>query len=205
MTRILIIGAHGQIARVATPLFLARQDTELTLYLRRPARLKALADPPRVRLVDGDALDHAALAAAMQGQDVVYANLAGPMEQQARAIVRAMNETGLRRLVFIASMGIYQEVPGQQHGSVLDPYRKAAAVVEASGLDYTILRPAWLNDRDEIAYGTTRRGEAFRAADETVSRKSVADLVVRLATTPGLEIGQSLGVHHDAQQRRVAA
>lgn len=198
MTRILIIGAHGQIARVATQLFLERQDTELTLYLRNSARLKALARHPRVRIVEGDALDPVALTTAMAGQDVVYANLSGPMEQQARHIVRAMQATGLRRLIFIASMGIYAEVPGQQYGSVLDPYCKAAAVVEASGLDYTILRPAWLDDRDDIAYGTTHKGEAFQAADETVSRKSVADMVVRLAVTPGMEIGASVGIHRDA-------
>jgi uncharacterized protein YbjT (DUF2867 family) len=68
-------------------------------------------------------------------------------------------------------------------------------VIEASDLDYTILRPAWLNDRDEVDYGTTQKGEPFRNAEAVVSRKSVADLVVRLATTPGLEIRRSLGVH----------
>lgn len=56
-------------------------------------------------------------------------------------------------------------------------------------------RPAWLNDRDEIDYGTTQKGETFKKASKTVSRKSVADLVVRLATTPGLESRHSLGVH----------
>lgn len=205
MTHILIIGAHGQIARVATRLFLERQDTELTLYLRKSDRLKELAHHPRVRIVEGDALDSAALAAAMQDQDVVYANLAGPMEQQARAIIGAMRVVGLRRLIFIASMGIYQEVPGQRYGSVLTPYRKAAAVIEDSGMDYTILRPAWLNDRDEIAYGTTQKGEAFRAVDETVSRKSVADMVVRLATTPEMEIGRSVGIHYDVAQGHLFA
>lgn len=79
--------------------------------------------------------------AAMVGQDVVYANLAGPLEQMARSIVQAMNATGLRRLIFISSMGIYNEVPGQKYKSVLDPYRDSAAVVEASELDYTIIRP----------------------------------------------------------------
>jgi len=77
----------------------------------------------------------------MVGQDVVYANLAGPLEQMARSIVQAMNATGLRRLIFISSMGIYNEVPGQKYKSVLDPYRDSAAVVEASELDYTIIRP----------------------------------------------------------------
>lgn len=99
------------------------------------------------------------------------------------------------RIARVATMGIYDEVPGERYGSILDPYRKAAAVIEASGLDYTILRPAWLNDRDEIAYETTQKGESFKAANASVSRKSVADLVVRLATTPGMEIGRSLGVH----------
>ena len=40
-----------------------------------------------------------------------------------------------------------------------------------------------------------RKGEPFKNASEVASRKSVADLVVKLAMTPGLEIGSSLGVH----------
>jgi uncharacterized protein YbjT (DUF2867 family) len=92
-------------------------------------------------------------------------------------------------------MGIYDEIPGERQGSVLEPYRQAARVIEASDLDYTILRPAWLNDRDEVDYGTTQKGEPFRNAAAVVSRKSVADLVVKLATTPGLENRSSLGVH----------
>ncbi len=134
----------------------------------------------------------------MAGQDVVYANLAGQLEQQARCIVTAMKKAGLKRLIFISSMGIYDEIPGERHGSILDPYCKSASLIEASGLDYTILRPAWLNDRDEIDYGTTRKGEPFKNSSEVVSRKSVADLVVKLAMTPGLEIGSSLGVHKTA-------
>jgi uncharacterized protein YbjT (DUF2867 family) len=106
-----------------------------------------------------------------------------------------MEKTGLKRLIFISSMGINDEIPAERHGSILEPYCKSAIIIEASGLDYTTLRPAWLNDRDEIAYGTTRKGEPFKNASEVVSRKSVADLVVKLAMTPGLEIRNSLGVH----------
>jgi uncharacterized protein YbjT (DUF2867 family) len=194
-TRILILGANGQIARVATDLFLKHTNAQLTLYLRQAKRLKDLGHVDRVRVVEGDVLGQKALGAAMAGQEVVYANLAGQLEQQARCIVQAMGEAGLRRLIFISSMGIYDEIPGERHGSVLIPYINAARLIEASDLDYTILRPAWLNDRDEIDYGTTRKGEPFRNAAAVVSRKSVADLVVKLATTPGLEIRQSLGVH----------
>lgn len=130
----------------------------------------------------------------MAGQDAVYVNLAGDLPRQARLIVAAMNLAGVRRLVFISSMGVYDEVPGERHGSVLDPYREATRIVEASGLDYTIIRPAWLDDRDVVAYGTTRKGEPFANAGATVSRRSVADLVVR-SIVDGTGMNESLGAH----------
>jgi hypothetical protein len=40
-----------------------------------------------------------------------YANLAGDMARQARAIIEAMHVVGLKRLIFISSMGIDGEVP----------------------------------------------------------------------------------------------
>jgi uncharacterized protein YbjT (DUF2867 family) len=194
-TRILILGANGQIARVATRLFLDETDAELTLYLRRSGRLEGLRAEERIRIVEGDVLDEAALETAMAGQDVVYANLSGNMGSQARVITRTMGRLGLKRLIFVSSMGIYDEVPGQSFHAGLRPYREAADVIEASDLDYTILRPAWLNNRDEIDYGTTRKGEPFANPEGVVSRKSVADLVVKLATTEGSGVRQSLGVH----------
>ena len=192
---VLILGANGQIARVAIDLFLKQTDARLTLYLRKAKRLKLVSDQERVRVVEGDVLDLKTLDSAMTGQDVVYANLSGPMEEQARNIVKAMDAHGVKRLIFISSMGIYGEVPGETYRSILDPYRDSAKVIEASNLDYTILRPEWLSDRDEIDYGTTQKGEAFKNAKAVVSRKSIADLVVKLATTPGFESRRSLGVH----------
>jgi uncharacterized protein YbjT (DUF2867 family) len=124
----------------------------------------------RVRVVEADVLDPKALEAAMAGQHVVYANLAGQLAQQAQCIVQAMEKTGLKRLILVSSMGIYDEIPGERHGSILNPYRNSAGIIEASELDYTLLRPAWLNDRDEIDYATTQKGEPFRNASEQVSR-----------------------------------
>ena len=89
-------------------------------------------------------------------------------------------------------MGIYDEVPGEKYGGILEPYRKAAAVIEASDLDYTILRPAWLTHVDEIDYELTQKGQPFKGRQ--VSRKSVAALVAKLAESPGLEVRRSLGV-----------
>jgi len=195
MTKVLILGAYGQIARVATNLFLAESDAKLTLYLRNARRLNGIGHLDRARVIEGDVMDAQSLRMAMEGQDVVYANLSGDLEGQARTIVAAMKTTGVGRLIFISSMGIYDEVPGQRYDSILDPYRNAASVIEHSGLDYTIVRPAWLNNKDEIAYGTTQKGEPFANPDAVVSRKSVADLVVKLALAPHAGVRSSLGVH----------
>lgn len=191
MTNVLILGANGQLARNTTRVFLRDTDAKLTLYLRKAGRLTN-PDPARVRIVEGDVFDRATLESAMKGQDVVYANLAGAMAQQARTIVDAMRATGLRRLIFISSMGIYSEVPGERYRSVLDPYRDSAAVIEASDLDYTILRPGWFTQDEEIDYRITQKGEPFQGHD--VSLNSVSDLIVKLATTPGMDVRRSLGL-----------
>jgi uncharacterized protein YbjT (DUF2867 family) len=106
-----------------------------------------------------------------------------------------MDEAKVKRIIFISSMGIYDEIPGEKHGSVLEPYIKSAAIIETSGLDYTIIRPEWLNNKDEIDYETTQKGEPFKNPRALVSRKSVADLVVKLAQSAQLESRHSLGVN----------
>lgn len=191
MTKVLILGANGQLARNTTRFFLEQTDAQLTLYLRHAKRLPN-PDPVRVTIVEGDVLDQTTLGAAMRGQDVVYANLAGAMAQQARAIIAAMQACGLKRLIFISSMGIYGEVPGEQYGSVLNPYRDSATLIEASDLDYTILRPGWFKQDNKIAYQLTQKGEAFIGHD--VSLNSLSDLIVKLALDPRLHLRCSLGV-----------
>jgi len=93
------------VARVATDLFLKQTDARLTLFLRNARRLKLTGHADRVRVVEGDVLDAKTLESAMAGQNVVYANLAGQLEQQARSIVTAMKKAGLKRLIFISLMG----------------------------------------------------------------------------------------------------
>ena len=191
MTNVLILGASGSVARVAIDHFLRETDARLTLYLRDARKLKHV-DTTRARVVEGDVLDTKTLTDAMRGQDVVYANLAGDLVPMARSVVGAMHDAGVRRLIWISSMGIYGEVPGERYASILDPYRDSAKVIEASDLDWTILRPGWFTNGNETDYEITRKGEPFRGHD--VSRRSLASLIVKLATTPGLEVRQSLGV-----------
>lgn len=123
---------------------------------------------------------------------MVFASLVGPMAEQARSIVNAMQASGCRRLIFISSMGIYGEVPGERYRSVLDPYRDSAAVIEASDLDFTILRPGWFTTDKAVGYRLTQKGEPFLGQD--VSLDSLSDLITTLALTPGLHVRGSLGI-----------
>jgi uncharacterized protein YbjT (DUF2867 family) len=191
MVRVLILGANGQLARNTTRVLLEKTGADLTLYLRRSSRL-ANPDPGRTRVVEGDVLDTAALRAVMSGQDIVYANLTGDMARQARAIIDAMLETGLKRLIFVSSMGIYGEVPGEKYRSILDPYRDSAALIEQSDLDYTVLRPGWFTREPEGPCRITQKGEPFEGHD--ISLDSLSALIAEIATTPGLYVRCSIGI-----------
>ena len=199
MTNLLIIGASGAIARHVVAALPDHPAIKTTLYLRDAAKLADL-DTSGMRIVEGDVTDVAKLTQAMQGQDIVYANLTGDMDVLAQGVLDAMDQAGVKRLIFVTSLGIYDEVPGEfgewnrrEIGDYLPPYRRAADIIEASGLNYAVLRPAWLTDADEIAFETTIRGEPFKGT--IVSRKSVAALAVDLINHPGRIISLNVGVN----------
>jgi len=198
MTNVLILGAGGQIARHVVRFLGERPSIKPTLFLRDAASLAGL-NTTGMRIVEADVTDKTQLLAAMRGQDIVYANLAGDVGVLARNIVEAMGEAGVKRLIFITTLGIYDEVPGafgkwnnRQIGAYFPPYREAAGLIEASGLDYTIVRPAWLTDNDEVSYETTRKGEPFKGTE--VSRKSVAAFVVKILENPAFASRANIGV-----------
>ena len=199
-SKVLILGASGQIARHVIADLAGDAGFDLTLFLRDARKLHDKA-PANARVVQGDVLDASALARAMAGQDLVYVNLTGDdLDTQTTAVIAAMQAARVKRMVFVNALGIYDELPGkfqawnkQMIGKELKPFRRAADAIEASGLDYTLLRPAWLTDEDEVDYETTAKGEVFKGTE--VSRKSVADLVAKVIQSPELHVGENLGVH----------
>lgn len=200
MKKVLVLGAAGQIARWVISMLANNADIQLTLYLRHVGKLGA-NKPKNAQIVQGDVLKMDQLNLTMAGQDIVYANLSGDdIDVQAANIVKAMKAAEIKRLIFVASLGIYDEVPGQfgawnrrEIADYLPPFRRAADAIEASGLDYTILRPAWLTDNDEVDYETTQRHEPFKGTE--VSRKSVAALITKIIATPELDQRSNLGVN----------
>jgi uncharacterized protein YbjT (DUF2867 family) len=187
MKNVLIIGATGSLASYVIDELIKQKDVHLTLMLRHKNRLQhhILAN---TTVVEDDVMNYALLKEAIQGQEIVYVNLAGDIEAMAKEIVKAMHETGVKRIIAISSIGIY-ETPLRP---ILHPYRKLADVIEASGLDYTILRPDWFTNEHEVNYEITRKNEPEKGT--AVSRKSIASFIATIIENPGGWINENLGI-----------
>lgn len=65
-----------------------------------------------VYALEGDATNFEDVNRAMEDVDIVLASLSGELDKEAQTIVDAMNANNVKRLIFVTSIGIYNEVPG---------------------------------------------------------------------------------------------
>ncbi|MGN6299372.1 MAG: NAD(P)H-binding protein [Ginsengibacter sp.] len=191
MKNVIIIGASGSLAQYVIEELQKQEEVHLTLFLRKKNRL-GNTNVSNARIVEGDVMDYPKLKDAIIGQDIVYVNLAGNLEAMAKNIVKAMQETGVQRIIATSSIGIY-ETPLK---SVLQPYRKLADIIEESNLDYIILRPDWFTNTDEVNYAITHKGEPEKGT--AVSRKSIAAFVAGIINNPERYSRQNLGISKPA-------
>jgi len=186
--KVIILGASGNIAKHVIDILVKERHIQLTLFLRSIKRLKN-KEVSSARIIEGDVLNFSQLKDAITGQDIVYANLAGELETMAKNIVKAMAETGVKKIIFISSIGIY-DVP---LNSLLKRYRYAADVIEASNLEYTILRPTWFTNANEVDYETTKKGEPEKGS--VISQKSLATVITKIIESPEKYVRENLGVN----------
>lgn len=196
--KVLIIGATGSIGRVVSAELLKDTNAKLVLAARRVSPVM-ISDVSRETAINLDVTNDQELAAALDGVDFVFASLSGRMNTFAKHLVKVMDQVGVKRLAFITTMGIYQEIPSwlgespnPYHNMILRPYRQAADTIEDSDLDYTIIRPGWL-DNGSADYELTKKGEPFGGHD--VSRYAIANLVTRMVKNPEFGNRESLGIN----------
>lgn len=170
--KILVIGATGGTGQAIVREALAKGHA-VTALVRSEAKARPLL--PGTALVEGDARDQAALTRAVEGCDAAISalgtrkiRLVGKvtlMSEGTRALVTAMNERGVRRLVCITGLGAGDSAGhgGFVYDRLIKPvllrtiYQdkdRQEAIIRASGLDWTIVRPTVLTDKP--ATGTVR-------------------------------------------------
>jgi uncharacterized protein YbjT (DUF2867 family) len=187
MKKVIILGAAGSLAQYVIEALKELGNVELTLFARNTSRLsKSTAES--CTIIEGDAMNYNDVKNAVAGHDIVYVNLAGNLELMAKNIVEAMTDTGVKRIIAISSIGIYI-TPLKP---VLIPYRKLADVIENSGLEYTVLRPDWFTNANEIDYAITHKGQP--ESGTAISRKSIAAFVATIISNPNLCKNENLGI-----------
>lgn len=136
----------------------------ITAFARHPEAIAASHD--RLRKLKGNVLDPEAVGRAVAGQDAVVCTLGKrtpwepPPDLFSRGtaiLLEAMTASGVRRLVCVTGIGAGDS---RGHGGVLydrlfrgliikrmyDDKDRQEALVEASGLDWTIVRPGFLTN-----------------------------------------------------------
>jgi len=157
-----VLGATGKTGSRILDLARARGH-QVTAFVRSPSKLPSA---PGLRVVGGDPLDPSALSAAMPGHDAVLSAIGAPPGQAlfrphtvvsdiARATVQAMSAAGVSRLGLVSAAVLFPETGLRfaffrwllQH--VARDLTAAEAVVRASDLDWTLVRPPRLVRSDE--------------------------------------------------------
>ncbi|WP_390409248.1 NAD(P)H-binding protein [Lacticaseibacillus jixiensis] len=207
---VVIMAANGQISRIVAQRILNEErfnDVHLTLFLRKQARLAALADNPRVTLIEGSLDSADDVAGAMKDQDLVFVGVVdhGADNRQTKNVIAGMKLAGVKRVVYTNVLGIYDEVPGkfgawnkESVGSGLQTALHSDQLLAQSGLTYTTLRLPWLNDRDEVKYTVTHKGEQYVGVSG--SRQSIADVVLKIVAEPSFAANDSIGIADPATQ-----
>lgn len=202
MTKVLILGAAGQIAGILRDNLLNETNYLLVLYARNGHRRLKIKDNARERIVEGDFLDEEILKEAMSGVEAIYVNDMGNIKA-VQTIIRAMKACQVKRFIGASILGIYDEVGGSfgkwNHSMIgrnprMQAQKESAAAVEKSGLDYTLLRISWLYDEEgNEKYILSQKGEEFIGVQ--VTRQAVARLIVDILANNGETfIGKSMGV-----------
>jgi putative NADH-flavin reductase len=218
--KLIIVAATGGIGRHVLEQALAAGH-DVTAVVRNPDGLSADA---RVVTADLVAADPAVLESAVVGADAVLSGLGprstsetGVASQGTRAIVQAMQATGVRRIVVVSAAPVSTvPSPARPRPPRHDPgdgffmrhllsraaktafgrhYADLALmedILGGSGLDWTIVRPPRLTDKPLTGTYRTAHGQNLRRGI-LVSRADVAHLMLAVLEQPET-VEQAIGI-----------
>jgi putative NADH-flavin reductase len=193
--QVLILGASGGTGRE-----LVRQALEanlsVTAFVRDPARLTV--SHPRLAVVRGDIGDAAGVAAAVSGHDAIVSALgvgkplsADPVVVDGiRHTVRAMQQHGVQRLVYLSFMGVTESrsdagflvrfVARHPLRHEIADHEAKESLIRGSNTDWTIVRAPKLTNGASTGRYRSGVSIAARSVFPTLSRADVASFMIRV-------------------------
>lgn len=160
--KVIVFGATGTVGRLSVESLL-KAGHSVTAFARSPQKLN-LSDP-ELSLVAGDAMKLLEVTEAVAGHDAVVVTLGAGMSRKSKIrsqgtlnVIRAMQTHGVRRLIAQSTLGARDSWPTLNFwwkrvmfGALLAPvfrdHELQEQLVEASGLDWTIVRPGAFTDK----------------------------------------------------------
>ncbi len=179
--KLFVIGATGRTGREIVQQALDRGH-EVTAFVRSPESISFKNE--RLSVLKGSVMDENQLFQAMQNQDAVISTL-GPREvfkptsmlhDSAIATTRAMNRSGVKRLVVLSAAAHFPGIPNRIASFIMRNHMRDSLameeIVQGSGLDWTIARPPRLTQEEYTTY-RSREGAAPKMGF-SLARKAVA-------------------------------
>lgn len=189
--RITVFGASGRTGRRVVEQGLERGH-EITAFVRDASRFDASHD--RLTVVEGNARDPDAVAAAVRGGDAIISVLAlmkpedePGYSEATRTIVEAAGREGVQRIVVTANNDVFgdDEVTGEFAVHARE-HRRNRETLKASGLDWTIVAAGWVVDEP----GT---GSYQAVVDAKAAKRKIAPADFATAVLDALERGDWIG------------
>ncbi|OEV10933.1 NAD(P)-dependent oxidoreductase [Streptomyces nanshensis] len=200
--RLTVFGATGGTGRQLVQQALDAGH-QVTAVVRDPARLTVRnEEPARLDVVTADVTDPAALAPAVAGRDAVLSALGAPSNKAAgiasrgtRAMLAAMADGGVRRYIGVSAAPVVAWGEGESllfrrvavplvRRALRAVYADLAVMeeaVQASGLDWTLVRPPKLTDGaatgryQRVVGGNVRRSHSVSRADLATAILAMVD------------------------------
>lgn len=195
MSRIAVVGGHGQVARHLLVELRRSEHTPVALVRNEAYRAELESRGALVRLLDIERQDADAFGAAFDGcHAVVFAAGGGPdgnierkrtvdLEGSLKSIEGA-RRAGIERFVQVSAINVDAPVAADASAvwrAYVEAKRDADAALRESGLAWTILRPGRLTD--EPATGRIALGPSLQRGD--VPRADVAAVIAAVVDQAG--------------------
>ena len=206
--RVIVFGATGSIGHL-TVQELLKEGHEVTAFARNPQKLSFTN--PKLSLIAGDALDGKDVLAAVKDHDAVVITLGSGMSRRSiirskgtKNVIRAMHAHSIRRLICQSTLGAGESwfnlnfwwkrvMFGVLLAPVFRDHELQEQLVELSGLDWTIVRPAAFTNDATNRPVIEDVPISANGLDLKVSRYDLARFLTRQIVDPSY-LGRAVGL-----------
>lgn len=180
---ILVTGATGTVGREV--LRQAPSDVPVRVMARQPERVVGVSGA--VEVVHGDYDDPESVAKALAGVERVFLVTSRVGRDDDERFLRAARAAGVRHVVKVSAAAVEDD---RAHDLITGWQRENEALLRASGMEWTLLRPRSFMSNTLSWAASVRRDGVVRAlygesANACVDPRDVAEVGVRALTEPG--------------------